>query len=117
MLDFSKAFDLVPHIRLVHKLKGYGVTNELAECFEDFLRNRAQRVVLGNVGSNRVKVLSGVLQGSELGPLLFVVYINDLPDLATITIKLYADDSKLLFIVNDLSDVSRLVILTRFLIG
>jgi len=108
MLDLSKAFDLVPHKRLVHKIKGYGVTNELAEWFEDFLRNREQRVVLGNIGSNWAKVLSGVPQGSVLGPLLFVIYINDLPDLATNTMKLYADDSKLLSIVNDLSDASRL---------
>ena len=52
MLDVSKAFDLVPHKRLIHKLKGYGITDELAEWFENFLRNREQRVFLGNVASD-----------------------------------------------------------------
>ena len=63
MLDLSKAFDLVPHKRLVHKIKGYGVTNELAEWFEDFLRNREQRVVLGNIGSNWAKGSVKCLKG------------------------------------------------------
>ena len=66
ILNLSKAFDLVPHQRLVHKFNGYGVTNELAEWFEDFLRNREQRVFPSNVASNWAEVLSGVLQGSLL---------------------------------------------------
>ena len=106
MLDLSKAFELVQHKRLIHKLKDYVIKDELAEWLEDFLRNREQRVVLGNVASDWAKVLSGVPQGSVLSPLLFVVYIKDLPEVATNTMKLYADDSKLLSIVNDWSDAS-----------
>ena len=76
----------------------YGVTTELTEWFEDFLRNREQIVVSGKVPSNWAKVLIGV----------FLVYINDLPEVSTNTIKLYPDDSKLLPIVNDWSYASRL---------
>ena len=88
MLDLSKAFDLVPQKRLVFKVKGYGVTNVLAEWFENFLRNTEQTNIQGNVQSNWAKVVNRVHQELVLGPFLFVVYTKDLPDLATNRMKL-----------------------------
>jgi ribonuclease P/MRP protein subunit RPP40 len=106
-LDFLKAFDMVPHRRLVHKLKGFGMRMDLLSWFESFLSNRRQRVVLGDVISSWRVVRSGVPQGSVLGPLLFVLYINDLPEYVEDTCKLYADGSKLISIVETMESVAR----------
>jgi hypothetical protein len=100
-LDFLKAFDMVPHRRLLHKLKGYGMRKDLIRWFSSFLVGRRQRVVLGVSESDWEAVTSGVPQGSVLGPLLFVLYINDLPDRITNTCKLYADDSKIIAVIED----------------
>ena len=72
------------------------------EWFGDFLKDRKQRVILDESVSNWEKILIKVPQGSILGPLLFVVYINDLPEVVNNRVKLYADDSKILSIVNNL---------------
>ena len=94
LLDFSKAFDRVPHMRLLHKLKYYGVTNNTHGWISDFLDGRSQKVLLEGVSSETLPVTSGVPQGSVLGPLLFLVFINDLPDVvsAQSTVRLFADD-------------------------
>jgi len=102
--DFSKAFDSVVHSKLQIKLQGYGFGGKLHCSLSDFLRNRVQRVVLPEGVSSYGFVTSGVPQGSVLGPLLFLLYINDVVDLFTdgSCIKLYADDVKLYFeIEND----------------
>jgi hypothetical protein len=95
-LDFEKAFDKVSHRRLLHKLEAYGVSGKVLKWIEAFLRNRRQKVVLGGECSEWESVSSGVPQGSVLGPLLFVVFINDLPDTIELPSKLYADDSKVM---------------------
>ncbi|XP_065681547.1 uncharacterized protein LOC136095197 [Hydra vulgaris] len=95
-LDFAKAFDKVSHRRLIHKLKAYGINGNVGKWIESFLTSRKQRTVLGNHSSDWTDVLSGVLQGSVLGPTLFIIYINDLTDNLKLVHKIYADDTKLL---------------------
>ena len=92
ILDFSKAFDTVPHQKLLHKLKNYGIDGKLNGWIEQFLTNRQQRVLVEGEFSSFDKVLSGVPQGTVLGPLLFLCHINDLPSHVKSQIRLFADD-------------------------
>ena len=94
-LDFEKAFDSVPHDRLLLKLNQYGISGELLTWFSKFLTNRYQRVVLEGYHSDLVLVRSGVPQGSILGPLLFLLYVNDIPDHLSSTTVMFADDTLL----------------------
>jgi hypothetical protein len=107
-LDFWKAFDTVPHARLLVKLRAYGVCGKTLDWIADFLRNRKQRVVVDGRFSAWTNVTSGVPQGSVLGPLLFVIFINDLPEACGNILKLYADDSKILARISDAADLERL---------
>ncbi|XP_069114292.1 uncharacterized protein [Argopecten irradians] len=99
-LDFRKAFDTVPHHRLMKKLEAYGINKETLTWLEDFLVNRQQRVIINGETSKWGRVTSGIPQGSVLGPLLFVIYINDLPEMIKSTVYLFADDTKLFQIIN-----------------
>ena len=94
-LDISKAFDKVWHDGLIFKLKSYGVEGELFLLLKKYLHNREQRVVLNGQTSEWKKIYSGVPQGSVLDPLLFLIYINDVPDGITSMCKIVADDTSL----------------------
>ena len=94
--DFSKAFDRVPHFRLLSKLEHMGIRGNVLNVIRDFLSNRTLKVSVNGKHSETKMVLSGVPQGSVLGPLLFVLFINDLPDNIKSAIKVFADDVKLI---------------------
>ena len=100
-LDISKAFDKVWHDGLIFKLKQNGVSGSLLMFFQNYLNNRKQRVVLNGSYSSYKTVESGVPQGSVLGPLLFLIYINDLERDVKSNIKFFADDTMLFSIVKD----------------
>ena len=94
-LDFSKAFDSVPHKRLMVKMENYGITGNILGWCKHFLSDRRQRVVINGEKSVWERVISGVSQGSVIGPTMFVLFINDMPEVVTSCIEMFADDAKI----------------------
>ena len=107
-LDFSKAFDKVPHQRLAAKLSHYGVGGNTLQWIQCFLSGRTQQVVVDGEQSAPAPVTSGVPQGTVLGPLLFLAYINDLPQNVTSTSRLFADDCLVYRVINNTCDSEEL---------
>ena len=107
-LDFKKAFDSVPFQRLLLKLRGYGVNGKVLRWIESFLTGRKMRVGVRGSFSQWASVSSGVPQGSVLGPLLFLIYVNELPDLFDCSSKIFADDTKVWTIIKDEEDCENL---------
>ena len=100
-LDLSKAFDKVWHKGLLYKLKALRIRDPLLSWFKSYLSGRKQRVVINGQSSVWNEILAGVPKGSVLGPLLFLVYINDIPENLQTDCFLYADDTSLLEIVEN----------------
>ena len=100
-LDISKAFDKAWDEGLIFKLKSYGISGHLLTLIESYLSERMQRVILNGKSSKWSRVIAGVPQGSVLGPLFFLVYINDLVDNISADVRLFADNTSLFTIVYD----------------
>ena len=108
LLDFSKAFDKVSHEKLIHKLHQWDVRGHNLNWISAFLNNRSQKVIVDGEESESVPVTSGVPQGSVLGPILFLVYINDLPQNLLSHVRLFADDTAVYLTINNKQDCKEL---------
>ena len=96
LVDFRKAFDIVNHQLLLNKLRAFGVGKRFVECFQSYLLNRYQFVSVNGVSSEKLCVQSGVPQGLVLGPVLFIIFINDLPQMVQDSVvDIFADDTTL----------------------
>ena len=107
-LDFQKAFDKVPHCRLIQKLKSLGIDGKIASWIESWLNERQQRVIINGSVSGWSLVKSDDHQGSVLGPLLFLIFINDLGDGISGLILKFADDTKLRGKVGRVDEIKKL---------
>ena len=107
-LDFQKAFDKVPHSRLLLKVRALGIDGKIAGWIKDWLENRKQRVVLNGCRSDWCNVVSGVPQGSVLGPLLLLMFINNIDQAVLSKLLKFADDIKLFHAVSSSDDVNKL---------
>ena len=94
LLDFSKAFDKVAHEKILLKLHHYGIRRDTLKI-KDFLDNRKQAAVINGINSDKISISSGVPQCSVLDPILFLAYINDLPEWFKSRVRLFADDTAL----------------------
>ena len=108
LLDFSKAFDTVPHQRLLTKLRFYGINGNSYNWIQTWLTHRSQCVVLDSESSSPVPVLSGVPQGTVLGPLMFLLNINDITKNINSPLHLFADDCLLYRVINSAEDANML---------
>ena len=128
-IDLKKAFDLVDHLCLLHKLEHYGIRGKSLKWFEDYLTARSQKVKYNQDESSSLTIGYGVPQGSILGPILFVIYINDLPkSLLKSSIGMYADDTVIYFsdscpdvikqvLQNDLTNVEKWLVSNRLILN
>ena len=104
LLDFSKAFDKVAHENLLLKLHHYGIRGDTQKWIKDFLDNPKQAVVINGINSEKIPVSFGTLQGSVHGPILFLAYINDLPEQVKSRVRLFADDTALYLAISSFTE-------------
>ena len=103
-LDFMKAFDTVPHKRLISTLKSYGIEYYTLRWIQAFLSDRVQQVSVSGINSEWANVTSGIPQGSVLGLIIFILYINDLPENIVSNVYIFADDTKVFKTINSPND-------------
>ena len=108
-LFFPKAFDRVWHKGLIFRLKQNGIDGELLERSSDYLSDRKQKVVIGNTSSSLMSVKAGVPQISVLGPLLFLVYVNDTDESLISLTRIFADESSLFYSAATISDIECII--------
>lgn len=100
-LDFQKAFDSVCHTRVLTKLECYGIYDPFLKWFKSYFHDRFQRVVINGLCSSWKDVKSGVSQGSSLGPILYLIYVNNMPNVTTATtLAMFTDDSSVINVLN-----------------
>ena len=107
-LDFQKAFDIVPHQHLLQKLTSFGIHGNILKWIENFLSNRKQQVVLNGHQSCSIPVTSGMPQGSVLGPLLFTMFVNEIPSIVSSPVLMFADDMKIFRVIRNKDDYTML---------
>ena len=107
-LDFQKAFDSVPHQWLLNKISSYGISGIIFKWIKAFLTDSQQKVIINRAESDWAIVDRGIAQSSVLGPILFIIFINDMPGKTICPIKLFADDAKLFHIVNSEQDCQQI---------
>ena len=107
-LDYRKAFDTVPHKRLLEKIRGLGLGSVISTWIENFLQDRKLKVCVRGSYSEWIDVINGVPQGSVLGPLLFLIFVQDLPNWVKNSIKMFADDTKIWTKIASLEDADSL---------
>ena len=109
-LDFSKAFDTINHQILLRKLYKYGIRGTQLAWFSDYLVNRYQYVKIGNVESDLLRITCGIPQGSTLGPLLFTLYINDMPNCSNkLSYRIFADDTNVFYSNSSINEIKRVM--------
>jgi len=107
-LDYRKAFDTVPHKRLLEKIRGLALGNVISTWIGDFLQGGKTKVCVRGSYSVWIDVISGVPQGSVLGPLLFLIFVQDLPDWVKNSLKMFADDTKIWTMIASQDDADSL---------
>ena len=109
-MDFSKAFDTINHQILLRKLYKYGIRGTQLAWFSDYLVNRYQYVKIGNVESDLLRITCGIPQGSTLGPLLFTLYINDMPNCSNkLSFRIFADDTNVFCSNSSIDEIERVM--------
>ncbi|GFN95131.1 RNA-directed DNA polymerase from mobile element jockey [Plakobranchus ocellatus] len=104
-MDYQKAFDTLPHNQLISKLRVYHILDQVIYWIQSFLSDRAQQVVVNGEKSDLKPVTSGILQGSVLEPLMIVIFLYYLPELADSDVYLFADDTKIFNSMRSRSDI------------
>ena len=104
-VDFSKAFDKISHNLLLHKLEKYGIKGNIYAWISDFLKGRTSSVIVNSCHSQSFNITSSVPQGSILGPLMYIIFANDIAELFTFAkVKMYADDLTIYAVINNEND-------------
>ena len=107
--DFAKAYEKIDHAQLLKKMKNqFGITGKLGKWIQNFLQDRKQQVLVEEITSQKSKVMSGSIQGSVLGPVLFLMYIQDISKGITAQIKIFVDDTKMKDVISEEKDVEKL---------